>query len=337
MADTAPSKVAREQTFFNWMDGRCRTPAAPLPIVVAVLFFGALQGSASPQSSVAHVAFEAVSIKPADAPKWLPPGLSVVTLRGRRFLADPVTVRGLIVRAFQLKEWQIAGGPAWIATEPFSLEATINGESPTSVLAAQLPALLRSVLEDRFTLRAHMEQRRLRVYALVRARNDGQLGPQLRASPIDCEAQRRERAAAISAGAPKPSSSDRPTCMSMSNAGWILASGMTMQGLADYLTGENGSRGSTDRIVVNRTALTGEFDFALRWSPTLGGDQSPQAPLSVPPQVPDWLRDALLSAPPSDGVSVFNALREQLGLKLEPRDESLDVLVIDQIERPSPN
>ena len=85
------------------------------------------------------------------------------------------------------------------------------------------------------------------------------------------------------------------------------------------------------------SALTGEFDFALRWSPMLGGDQSPQAPLSVPPQAPDWLRDALLSAPPSDGVSLFSALREQLGLKLEPRDEPLDVLVIDQIEHPSPN
>lgn len=78
MADTVPSKVAREQTFFNWMDGRCRTPAAALAVVTAVLFISA---------------------------------------------TDAITARGLVVSAFQLKERQIVGGPAWIATEPFTIEA----------------------------------------------------------------------------------------------------------------------------------------------------------------------------------------------------------------------
>jgi uncharacterized protein (TIGR03435 family) len=302
-----------------------------------MLSFTGVGGQA--QSSVPRVAFDAVSIKPADVPKWLPPGLSQMTLRGRRFRADPVTARGLIVQAFQLKEWQVVGGADWVPTDRFTMEATIRSDAPIEKVNTELPELLKGVLEDRFRLHVHKEQRRFRVYALVRARNDGRLGPQLRRSEIDCQAQRRERAAATSTGSAPPSSSDRAKCMSISAGSLILAAGMTMQGLADSLTGGNGTLGSTDRIVVNRTELPGEFDFLLRWSPASGpdGERSNQPPTPVPSQAPDWLRDAVQVAPPADGVSLFSAVREQLGLKLEPRDEPLDVLVIDHIEQPSPN
>jgi uncharacterized protein (TIGR03435 family) len=306
-------------------------------LLLVVLSFRS--GAAQAQSSSPRVAFDAVSIKPADVPKWLPPGLSVVSLRGRRFRADPVTARGLIVQAFQLKEWQVVGGADWVPTDRFTMEATISSDAPIEKVATELPELLKGVLEDRFKLHVHKEQRRFRVYALVHARSDGRLGPRLRASNVNCEAQEHERAAAASTGASAPLSPGRPKCMSISGASWILGASMSMQGLADSLTGGNGAVGKTDRVVVNRTELPGEFDFLLDWSPAVGpdGDQARQGPVSVPPQAPDWLREAVKAAPTPDGTSIFTALREQLGLTLEPRDERLDVLVIDHIERPSPN
>jgi uncharacterized protein (TIGR03435 family) len=305
-------------------------------LLLVVLSFRS--GGAQAQSSSPRVAFDAVSIKPADVPKWLPPGLSQMTLGGRRFRADPVTARGLIVQAFQLKEWQVVGGADWVPTDRFTMEATISSDAPIEKVNTELPELLKGVLEDRFKLHVHKEQRRFRVYALVQAR-DGRLGPRLRTSKVDCDAQQPERAAAASTGATPPPSPGRPKCMTMAAPSWILGTGLSMQGLADYLTGGNGAVGSTDRIVVNRTKLPGEFDFLLDWSPAVGpdGDQARQGPVSVPPQAPDWLREAVQAAPTPDGTSIFTALREQLGLTLEPRDERLDVLVIDHIERPSPN
>ncbi|HET9834101.1 MAG TPA: TIGR03435 family protein [Vicinamibacterales bacterium] len=146
---------------------------------------------------------------------------------------------------------------------------------------------------------------------------------------VDCKAQRRST----------PPPSPDPKCMSISAPNLILGAGMTMQELADALAGGSSSIGSTDRIVVNRTELPGAFDFLLRWSPPPGpdGERSNQSLTPVPPQAPDWLREAIQRTPPSNGASLFTAIPEQLGLKLEPRDELLDVIVIDHIEQPTPN
>jgi uncharacterized protein (TIGR03435 family) len=292
-------------------------------------------GAAQAQSSPPRLAFDVVSIRPADVPKWLPAGLSQMTLRGRRFRAEPVTARSLIVEAFQMKEWQLVGEADWVATDRFTMEATINSDTPIQKFSTELPELLKGVLEDRFKLRVHKEQRRFRGYALVRSHSDGRLGPRLRASKADCDAQQSERAAAPT----PPPPPGPPKCGSIAGPSWIVGTGLTMQGLADYLTGGNGAVGKTDRMVVNRTELAGRFDFLLDWSPevTPDGDRARQVPVSVPPQAPDWLREAVQAAPTPDGISIFTALREQLGLKLDPRNEQFDVLVIDRIERPSPN
>ena len=306
-------------------------------LLLAVLGFRS--GAAQAQSSPQRLAFEVVSIKPADVPKWLPAGLSQMTLRGRRFRADPVTARSLIVEAFQMKEWQLVGEADWVGADRFTIEATINSDVPIQKFSTELPELLRGVLEDRFKLHVHKDQRRFRGYALVRSNSDGRLGPRLRASKADCDAQQPERAAVSSTGATPPSPPGSPKCASIGGPSWILGTGLTMQGVADYLTGGNGAVGKTDRMVVNRTELAGRFDFLLDWSPvvTPDGDRARQVPISVPPQAPDWLREAVQAAPTPDGTSIFTALREQLGLKLEPRNERFDVLVIDQIQRPSPN
>lgn len=306
-------------------------------LLLAVLSFRS--DPAQAQSSPPRLTFDAVSIKPADVPKWLPAGLSLMTFRGRRFRADPVTPRDLIVAAFQVKEWQLVGEADWVATDRFVMEATVDSDASMQEFSTELPELLKGVLEDRFKLHVHKEQRQFRGYALVRSRSDGRLGPRLRESKADCDAQQSERAAAASTWTTPPPPSAPPKCMSIGGPSWIVGTGLTMQGLADYVTGGNGALGKTDRMVVNRTELAGRFDFYLDWSPevTLDGGRARQVPVPVPPQAPDWLREAVQAAPTPDGTSIFTALREQLGLKLEPRNERFDVIVIDQIERPSPN
>jgi uncharacterized protein (TIGR03435 family) len=313
----------------------CVTGASGGILLLFVLSFprGAAQAQSSPR-----LAFDVVSIKPAQVPNWLPQGLSQLSFRGRRFRADPVTAQRLIVEAFQLKEWQVVGGSNWVSADRFVMEATVNNDVPNAQFSKALPELLKSVLEDRFKLHVHKEQRQFRGYALVPAYNDRRLGPQIRASKVDCEAPQPAPGAATSSGTPPPPPQGRPNCMSISTASSILGAGMSMQGLADRLTGGNGAAAIADRPVVDRTELAGQFDFVLRWSPAPGldGDRASREP-TVPPQAPDWLREAVQAAPPPDGTSIFTALREQLGLKLVRRDERFDVLVIDHIERPSPN
>ena len=113
---------------------------------------------------------------------------------------------------------------------------------------------------------------------------------------------------------------------------------MTMQSLAVKLTALRRSDRSIDRIVVDRTDLTGTFDIALRWSPNFGVDRNQPVQIpEVPPGAPEFLRQALQSISLADGVSFFAAVEEQLGLKLEPRSAPAEVLAIDHIERASPN
>src|SRR4051812_29629304 len=92
-------------------------------LLLVVLSF---RSGAAHAQSPPRVTFDAVSIKPADVPKWFPHGVSQMALRGRRFRGDPVTARGLIVQAFQLKEWQVVAEPDWVPTDRFTMDATIN-------------------------------------------------------------------------------------------------------------------------------------------------------------------------------------------------------------------
>jgi uncharacterized protein (TIGR03435 family) len=172
--------------------------------------------------------------------------------------------------------------------------------------------MLRNLLADRFQLTAHAETREFPVFALVRARRDGTLGRGL---------QRRTAACTPGLVGPArltPRSSDRRTCGGNAGPGFLVANGATMEnitsGLAELVPGIN-------RIVVDRTGLTGMFDIDLRWTP--------DSPVTFGGQV----------VPPFDGnaPSLFTAIREQLGLKLESTRAPVDVLVIDRVERPSAN
>lgn len=250
--------------------------------------------------SAGRISFEVVSIKPAVPPPTSPGGVPLAVaglyqFRGGRFRAPYTTAKALISTAFGMKDSRIIGGPDWIATSQYEVLATTTDKTMTlATYSQQLPALLRALLEERFGLRAHTEHRPFPVYALVKARRDGRLGPQLRPSVTNCQ-----------------------VAFCGSKTGTVLTRDATVTSFADILTMY------VDRPVVDRTDLVGQFDIDLQWAPGSrvgSGVNAPVDSLSV-----------------IDGASLFTAIQEQLGLKLEPRNEPMNMVVIDQIERPTPN
>jgi uncharacterized protein (TIGR03435 family) len=157
--------------------------------------------------------------------------------------------------------------------------------------------MMQRLLADRFRFVAHQEQKQQTVYALVVARRNGELGPGLRQSHADCAAL---FAAARQGGPPPPPS----LCGVQRAPGRLVASAYLMAQLADTLAS------TMQQVVVDHTALQGVYDIDLTWA----ADQTSE------------------SAP-----SLFTALQEQLGLKLQPTKAAVDVLVIDHVEKPTPD
>jgi uncharacterized protein (TIGR03435 family) len=293
--------------------------------LLAVIVLGSGQPEAHAQTQVPSdtpASFEVISIQTID-PAVLsfrqpgtPPlaGMSnVYFLRpGGSFRAPAISARNLIAAAFGVKSWQVVSGADWLATARFAINAKTSTEVSRETLVAQAPALMRALLTDRFRLKAHMERRPFPVFALTMARQDQRLGPQLRRTDVDCGAR-------TPGPSGPPSRTERPTCGLNQWPDGMIAGAITMEELANALTGAAGS----EQIVVNRTNLGGRFDVDLTWSSeplrASGSNAAPGA------------------APPDDGLFLSTALQEQLGLKLVLRPEPIDALVVDHIERPSPN
>jgi uncharacterized protein (TIGR03435 family) len=246
--------------------------------------------------------FEVASVKPN---KSGDPGMSITTQPGGRYIATNVPVGMLIRNAYQLQESQLVGLPDWAASERFDIAAKAEQDiAPTNQKPNPHQLMLQSLLEERFNLKVHRETRDLPGYALVVARADGKFGPQMKQSDVDCAAL----AAARRAGGPPPppmTAGERRPCSMRMGRGTLTAGSMTMANLAGTLSS------AVQRMVVDRSGLTGGFDFDL----TFSMDQSADA-----------------SAP-----SIFTAVQEQLGLKLDSMRIPTDVLVVDSIERPEPD
>jgi uncharacterized protein (TIGR03435 family) len=158
------------------------------------------------------------------------------------------------------------------------------------------------------------------IFAIVLARDDGRLGAQLRRSADDCAS-----AAARPGGAPAPGPGASPwvqvSCGTSVGPGLILAGGRTMAQIATAFSRLTNTGSSLNRLVVDRTGLEGTYDLELRFTPEFIPSV---APGGIPPVDPG-------------GPSIFAAVQEQLGLKLEPQRGPVDVLVIDRVERPTPD
>jgi uncharacterized protein (TIGR03435 family) len=267
-------------------------------LLIACTLFG--QATNSPAPPLPE--FDAVSIKPNKS------GDSPSAMRGApggRLTATNVRVRQLITWAYQVRDFQISGEPAWVDSERYDVVTKSEGNPRFDFIQPTLETMFQGVLADRFKLALHRETKELPVYTLVVAKN----GPKIHAvDEGDC---------------PEVPTQQNP-CRSLRNTKF------------GQLTGEKAPMAAitlmlavyTGRTVLDKTGLKGSFSFTLDWTryleppPSRGGDQPLPAgafdPASVEP-------------------AISTALQEQLGLKLESGKGPVEILVIDHVERPSEN
>jgi uncharacterized protein (TIGR03435 family) len=216
-----------------------------------------------------------------------------ITMQGpRRFVAKAYTLELLIAAAYDLTPRAVSGGPGWAETDHYDVLALTPGEVIPS--RDEQMSMLRKLLADRFRLAFHREQKRFSIYQLEVAKG----GPKLKEStqPPD----------------------EPPALISTVFSQRVLlpARNATMGQFASLL-----QRAVLDRPVVDKTGLTGRYDFDLEWAPdeTQFNGDLPPAPADA-------------ANPP-----FFVAIRQQLGLRLEPAQGVIEALVVDSAERPSAN
>jgi len=237
-------------------------------MVLRIILCAALMGlpGLSQQASI----FETASIKPA-----APDGHGETRrYAGGRFTATGITLKALIQRAWDIKDFQITGGPGWVNSELFDViaKAPANG----AVSGAELNQMIQAMLRERFRLEIHRETKDMPIYSLVIAKSGPKLTPTIAAMQT----------------------------WSRGN-GSLVGTKVPMDMLAGDLL-----ESQLRRVVVDHTGIPGEFDINLKWTP----DNADEA-----------------------GVSLFTAIQEQMGLRLESTRGPVEMLVIDRAEKPSEN
>jgi uncharacterized protein (TIGR03435 family) len=243
-------------------------------------------------------AFDVISVKPNKSSIGAH-GLIVTEFTADGFRGVNVPVHTLLLEAYGLHEGESFGEPAWAGSEVFDIDAKVAGQDVvafTKLDSDQRQAMLRQILAERFGLTVHRESRELPVYAMSVPKG----GPKLKESAID---------PAVAASARRGGGVQ----MSM---GMIAAHECTIPYFLSMLSRQLG------RTIIDRTGLTGNYDFTLRWSPDNGATAASNDPAGTQ-------ADSL--------PSIFSAVQEQLGLKLESTKAPADVLVVDHLERPSQN
>jgi bla regulator protein blaR1 len=275
-------------------------------------------------------AFEAASVKPnksVDAH-----GYSTLGRPGGHVAISDATLRQLIAQAYHFSNlsqahYGIFGMPRWGDSEHFDIDA----ESPNNPTLDQKRLMLQSLLADRFKLVVRNETWRLPVYALVMVKH-GHLGQQLRPhrDDVPCSPRSALPTAPQSTSVSHTSAADAAAfaleqfpCgrivggmlqQAGPNPAWSGGRNVTMEEIAESL----GADEYIDRSVLDRTGLKGRFDFTIEWN-------TEQQNLSANPQ------------PLTQGLSLFEALADQLGLKVKAEKGPVSVLVVDHVEPPSEN
>jgi uncharacterized protein (TIGR03435 family) len=241
--------------------------------------------------SVPPLAFDVVSIKQNHSGPG--PTMIISPIDSDRIIIANASPHAIIGEAYGIRLHDlITGLPAWADSEAYDMEAKVAASDLPAfhkLLPGQRSPMLRSVLADRFRLKVHFETRTLPSYALVVSKS----GPRLN----------EVEPGTLSNGLKDPGGIDM-------NRSQLTATGISMQDFAHILQMQLG------RPVVDRTGLTGNYSFGLKFAPAQ----------SVPTS------DDTSAAP-----SIFTVVQEQLGLKLESAKAPVQMLVVDHIERPTEN
>jgi uncharacterized protein (TIGR03435 family) len=290
-----------------------------LTAAIAPIVFGQASASQSGREAQRHspgaggFEYEVASIKPNKAGN---------NLRRLMYTPDGISVTGgtleaLLEEAYGVQNFQISGAPAWLSSERYDIEAKIDSSVADDFkkLSADQRRLERSrmlqkLLAERCKLTVHLETKELPVYALVVAKD----GPKF---------QEAKTGDSYPKGIKGPDGNARAGMMRMVR-GELTGQGVPLTFLVSQLSRQLG------RTVLDKTGLAANYDFTLQWTP----DEN-QGPML---NRPDGGPAAADGAPPeSSGPSVFTALEEQLGLKLESQKGPVEIVVIDHVERPSEN
>ncbi len=303
MANDAPRSLS------TWR--RCLLSATAVAAVVIPAVVGVRVQSVLAQqiATTSDAAFDVTSVKPNNSGSGM---ISMMPAANGGFQATNVTLGFMIRTAYRLQDNQIVGGPSWLFEDRFDIVGT--GTAPGK--PGPPFEKFKSLLSDRFHLVTHVEQRELPMYALVRANRDGKLGANLTPSAVDCAAG---AGAARGRGPVPPTPGEAPRCGVGLGPGSLAMGGQPMTAVAAQLSRLVG------RIVVDKTGLSGEYNLTLTYAPDpglLGRGDLPPLVNGAPPSFPDR-------------PSIFAAVEEQLGLKLESTKGPVDVLVIDKAEKPT--
>jgi bla regulator protein blaR1 len=262
--------------------------------------------------SQAKPSFEVASIKPSEFD-----GRVGINVQPGRFVANNVTLKFLITMAYDIKVHQISGGPNWLETAAYAIDAKAPGLNKEN-----LNSMIQSLIEERCKLKFHRETRESPVYSLVVAKGGHKLqrskdenGNPL--SEVPREAGRGERRV-LRPGDPAPAGTV------MVGIGSFSAGATSIDQLVSFLSGPLG------RKVIDKTGIVGLYDISLQWSPD--PDQQNFTGLPKPPGLQQPAQSG-----ENTGPSIFNAIQEQLGLKLESDKGPVDSFIIDSIEKPSEN
>jgi uncharacterized protein (TIGR03435 family) len=294
-----------------------RASAVGIAASAAVLIALTLAGSLAPRwiafAQQPRLAFEVTSIKPntivSEMVKLGPPV-------GGRFTATNVNLKMLVMRAWKVKNFEISGGPGWIDSDRYDVAATA---AESNIAEDQFKAMLQALIRDRFRFAAHRESREMPIYALSAVRN----GSKLPESTGNCVV-----ALPNSPPPPPPAPGQPPPVL----CGGFLMDGSRLEGrkisMAQLTSALSNMLG---RSVIDKTGYNGIFDVHLEFTPEGiaplggGGFGSPGGPAA----------DA--GGPDSPGPSIFTAIQQQLGLRLESAKGPVEILVIDHAEKPDAN
>jgi len=234
-------------------------------------------------SCVCGQSFEVASIRPHVLPPGVLYGNVGLRVSGSMLTAENMSLSNLITYGYDIKDYELLGQPSWADADRYDVSAKAEGEAALTRELAM--PMMRALLADRFQVKVHREMKEMPVYALVVPKN----GPKF-----------------------KESAPEAQSLLTLGSKGKGLVMNVTKGGMAQ-LANQFSKRNGVDRPVLDKTGLSGGYDYKLEW-----GDYG-------------------AASADADVVSIFTAIQDQLGLKLEPTKAPVEVLIVDFAAKPSEN